>query len=46
MFRNFYLVKFPKIAKCSATTVAREKLMNIVESLEFYKNIDVYSTKF
>ncbi len=46
MFRNFYLVKFTKIVKCSATTVTREKLVNIVESLEFYKNIDVCSTKF
>jgi len=46
MFRNFYLVKFPKIVKCSATTVAREKLVNIVESLEFYLNVDVCSTKF
>jgi hypothetical protein len=35
MFCNFYLVKNHKIAKNSATTKAREKLINDSESLDF-----------
>jgi hypothetical protein len=35
MFCNFYFVKNYKIAKNSATTKAREKLINDSESLDF-----------
>jgi hypothetical protein len=37
MFRNFYLLKNPKIANNLTTTKAREKISIDLESLEFKK---------
>ncbi len=41
MFCNFCLVKNHKIADNSTTTEAREKVRKDLESLEFYKFVDV-----
>jgi hypothetical protein len=45
-FCNFYLVKNHKILKNSITTKARRKINTDLESLEFYKNFDVFLAKF
>ncbi len=43
---NFYSMKNHKIAKNSTTARAREKMSTFLESLEFYKFIDVHLAKF
>jgi hypothetical protein len=46
MFCKFYLMKNHKIADDSATTEAREKISAYLESLEFYKFLDICLAKF
>ncbi len=46
MFCNFYLVKNHNIDNNWATTEASEKISTYLESLEFFKFVDVCLTKF
>jgi hypothetical protein len=46
MFYNIYFAKNHKIAKNSTTVKAREKISADLESLEFYKKLDVCLTIF
>jgi hypothetical protein len=45
MFRNFRAVKNHKSVNNSTTTRARENISSLLESMEFYKFLDLFLTK-